>query len=65
MTRLGIILVFGVIVLAESITLGVGWHVGSQTRRECEEIARQRHASGGPQYAVQDCLAARLLHGGA
>jgi hypothetical protein len=64
MTRLRI-LVFGLVVLCGSIALGLGWHAGWQARRACEAMARERQATGGRQYDVKDCVAARLLSGGA
>jgi hypothetical protein len=45
--------------------LGVGWVTGRRAWRECEAIARERQATGERQYDVKDCLAARLLSGGA
>jgi F0F1-type ATP synthase membrane subunit c/vacuolar-type H+-ATPase subunit K len=63
-TRLKV-LVFGVVVLGGLIMLGVGWHVGRQARRACESVAREQPATGERQYAVKQCLAARLLSGGA
>ncbi len=64
MTRLKV-LVFGVVVVAMLIVLGVGWVTGRQARRACEAMARERQATGESQYDVKDCLAARLLSGGA
>ncbi len=63
MTRLGIILAFGVVVVAESIMLGIGWNVGSQARHECETTAHARQAVGGRRDDVKDCVAARMLNG--
>ncbi len=59
------VLGFSVVVLGGLIMLGVGWEVGRQARRACEVMARERQASGGRQSDVQDCVAARLLNGGA
>jgi hypothetical protein len=59
------VLVFGVVVGGGLIMLGVGWDVGRQARRECESIARERQAMGERQYDVKQCVAARLLRGGA
>jgi hypothetical protein len=64
LTRLKV-LVFGVVVVAVLIVLGVGWVTGRRVWRECEAIARERQATGERQYDVKDCLAARLLSGGA
>jgi hypothetical protein len=64
MTRLPV-LVFAVVVLGGLILLGVGWNAGRQARRECKAIARERQATGARQYDVKQCLAARLLNGGA
>jgi hypothetical protein len=64
MTRLKV-LVFGVVVLGGLILLSVGWDAGRRARRECEGVARERQATGERQYDVKDCLAARLLSGGA
>ncbi len=65
MKRLNVVLVFGVVVVGGLIMLGVGWDTGRRARRECEAIARERQATGERQYDVKDCLAARLLSGGA
>jgi len=59
------VLVFGVVVGGGMIMLGAGWDVGRQARRACESAARERPATGERQYAVEHCLAARLLNGGA
>ncbi len=59
MTRLKV-LVFSVVVVAVLIVLGVGWVTGRQARRACEVMARERQASGGRQYDVKDCVAARI-----
>jgi hypothetical protein len=59
------VLVFGVVVGGGMIMLGAGWDVGRQARRACESAARERPATGERQYAVKQCLAARLLSGGA
>jgi F0F1-type ATP synthase membrane subunit c/vacuolar-type H+-ATPase subunit K len=65
MTRLKVVLVFGVITAGGLIMLGAGWSVGRQARHACESIARERPATGERQSAVKQCLAARLLSGGA
>jgi hypothetical protein len=64
MTRLKI-LVFGIIILCDSIALGVGWHAGRQARPACEAMPRERQPGDGGQYDVKDCLATHLLNGGA
>jgi hypothetical protein len=64
MTRLKV-LVFGMIAAGGLIMFGVGWDVGQQARRACESVARERPATGERQYVVKQCLAARLLSGGA
>ena len=64
MTRLKV-LGYGVVVLGGLIMLGLGWDVGRQARRACESAARERPATGERQSAVKQCLAARLLSGGA
>lgn len=63
MTRLGIILIFCVAVVAESITLGVGWRIGSETRRDCEATIDEQQARGWRQADVKDCVAAHLFDG--
>ena len=65
MTRVRLTLVVGAVVLAEAITLGAGWHIGTQTRRQCEALAHQRGAEHGSRHVVQECVTARLFHGGA
>ncbi len=58
------VLIF-VIILGGMMLLAVGWSVGRQARQGCEAMASERQAAREPQYDVKDCLAARLLNGGA